>query len=59
MKKTYIFPEILAVELRTKHMIAQSLGINWDDEDDIITNANQILVKGSTTTDINLWDEEW
>jgi len=57
MKKIYNSPELLAVELRTKHMMAQSLGINWDG--DTIENAEDILVKGSVTTDINLWDEEW
>lgn len=57
MKKIYISPESVVVELRTKHMMAQSLGINWDG--DTIDEAEEILVKGSATTDINLWDEEW
>lgn len=57
MKKTYISPESLVVELRTKHMMAQSLGINW--EGDIINNEEDILVKGTSLTDVNLWDDEW
>ncbi len=57
MKKTYISPELLAVELRTMHMMAQSLPINTTS--DIITDSDEILVKGSTVTDINLWDDEW
>ena len=61
MKKTYNSPESLVVELRTKHMMAQmmtqSLRINWDE--DVINDANDILVKGTPTTDINIWDDEW
>lgn len=57
MKKTYISPELLAVELRTTHMMAQSLSINTTG--DVITDSNEILVKGSNITDINLWDDEW
>ena len=61
MKKTYISPESLVVELRTKNMVAQmitqSLRMNWDE--DVIDDANDILVKGYNTTNINIWDEEW
>ena len=61
MKKSYISPESLIVELRTKNMVAQmitqSLRMNWDE--DVIDDANDILVKGYNTTNINIWDEEW
>ena len=61
MKKSYISPESLVVELRTKNMVAQmitqSLRMNWDE--DVIDDANDILVKGYNTTNINIWDEEW
>ena len=38
-------------------MITQSLRMNWDE--DVIDDANDILVKGYNTTNINIWDEEW
>ena len=60
MKKTYISPELLAVELKTMHMMAQSLSINsLATGDDIIDDPEDILVKSSRITDINLWDDEW
>ncbi len=57
MKKTYISPAALTVQLGTVQMIAQSLDINKGGAS--ISNSNQILVKEEQTSDVNLWDEEW
>ena len=57
MKKTYITPELLTIQLGTIHMMAESLPIGGGGS--TITEPDDILVKGSTTTDINLWDKEW
>ena len=46
---------MLAVELRTKHMMAQSLGLY---QEGIIDDADDILVKSSSKTE-SIWDEEW
>ena len=56
MKKTYISPAALAVQLGTTQMMAQSLRINRggtntiQSSDQVLTNENK---------DVNLWDEEW
>ena len=57
MKKTYISPELQTIQLGTIHMMAESLPVGSGSG--TIENPNEILVKGSTTTDINLWDREW
>ena len=61
MKKIYISPAALTVQLGTVQMMAQSLDININTgtstEENTITNGSQILTKESR--DINLWDEEW
>ena len=60
MKKTYITPEMLAVELGTCKMMAESLGIHsssYDSSDPntYIGSSDQILTKESKS----LWDNEW
>ncbi len=60
MKKTYIIPEALTVELGTLQMMAESMVINTNgtgSDDDTITGSEQILTKENK--DVNLWDEEW
>ena len=57
MKKTYIIPETLTIQLSTCQMMAESLNINRGGAS--ISNSNQILVKEEQTSDVNLWDEEW
>ena len=58
MKKMYIVPAIFAVELGTQHMMAESLGINKDGA--TINSSGDILVKEqNTSSDVNVWDEEW
>ncbi len=56
MKKTYIIPEVLTVELGTLQMMAESLPIGGS-SDDIIDDDGDILTKENK--DVNLWDEEW
>ena len=57
MKKTYISPAALTVQLGTTQMMAQSQslrinkgGTNIQSSGDILTNENK---------DVNVWDEEW
>ena len=55
MKKTYISPALVAVQLGTCHMMAESLDIvktvtNIQSSDEILTKENK---------DVNVWDEEW
>ena len=60
MKKTYISPEMLTVQLGTVHMMAESLQIfSSEISTNTIDNANDILVKEQNVSDVNLWDKEW
>ncbi len=56
MKKTYISPEALTVQLGTCNMMAESLPFG----EGTIDKSEDILVKEENTlSDVNLWDEEW
>jgi len=61
MKKTYISPAALTVQLSTCHMMAESLiNININTtgtstEENTITDGSQVLTKESKS----LWDNEW
>ena len=61
MKKTYISPAALTVQLgTTNHMLqASSLKIfkNGEQSSTPIDNPNQILT--NENKDVNVWDEEW
>ena len=57
MKKIYNQPVCLAIQLGIIHMMAESLPIGGGGS--TIDNPDDILVKGSTTTDVNLCDKEW
>ena len=54
MKKTYIIPEALIVELGTLQMMAESLPVGGSGDDEI-DDPDQILTKENK----NVWDEEW
>lgn len=57
MKKIYISPAALTVQLGTVHMMAQStLTINTESTN-TIQSSGDILTKESR--DVNLWDDEW
>ena len=58
MKKTYISPEMLTVQLGTVHMMAESLIIDKSGTN-TIDNAADILVKENNVSDVNVWDNEW
>ena len=60
MKKIYISPAALTVQLGTVQMMAQSLDINTssydpDNENTYVSSSDQILTKENK----NLWDNEW
>ena len=61
MKKTYIIPEALIVELGTCKMMAESLPV----VDDEIENPDEILTKelqggkSSQGGGKSVWDDEW
>ena len=58
MKKTYIMPEALIVELGTLQMMAESLPIGeGGGEGGTITDPDDILTKENKN--VNVWDEEW
>ena len=60
MKKTYISPEALTIQLGTCNMMAESIEIKLGgtgSEENTITDGSQVLTKESR--DINLWDNEW
>jgi len=57
VKKTYISPEMLTVQLGTVHMMAESLVINRSGA--TIEDSNEILVKETNVSDVNLWGNEW
>ena len=55
MKKTYISPEFLLVELRGSQMLAESLGKQETGADE-----NIVLTKEyNTLSDKSIWDNEW
>ena len=56
MKKIYISPAALIVQLSTVQMMAESLPIGGS-SDDTIDDEGDILTKENK--DVNLWDEEW
>ena len=61
MKKTYIIPEALVVELnlRTSLLTAVSVTVNSASTDTV--NSDEVLTKENTSSGggTNVWDEEW
>ena len=59
MKKTYISPEFVAIELRCRRMIAQSMTMSRGSGNQI-DNIEDVLVReNNPTTSGNLWSDEW
>ena len=54
MKKTYIIPEMLTVQLGTCKMMAESVG-----KDPTPVNPGDFEVKEQVGSSKNVWDEEW
>ena len=58
MKRKYITPGLLIVEIRTNHMLADSLMFRSGN----ITEESGVLTKeydNSSVSGKNVWDEEW
>ena len=58
MKKTYISPAFVMVQLNPSNVIAVSMGLD-NSVGNTITDSNEILVKGNSVSDVNVWDNEW
>ena len=59
MKKTYISPAMLTVQLGTMHILAESLPVVLGGGGDETTIDNQGDILTKENRDVNLWDEEW
>ena len=58
MKKTYISPEVLTVQVGTMHMIAESLFVDYAaGTDKKVTGTSGGWAKENKA--YNVWDEEW
>lgn len=57
MKKIYKAPRILVVQIRTSHMLAESLYFREGN----ISDENAVLTKeyNNNSLNRNVWDEEW
>ena len=60
VKKTYMSPAALTVQLGTVQMMAESLDINTNsydptDESTYVSSSDQVLTKENKS----LWDNEW
>ena len=58
MKKTYNSPAFVMVQLNPSNVIAVSMGLD-NSVGNTITDSNEILVKGNSPSDVNVWDNEW
>ena len=59
MKKTYISPKFLTVELRTVNMMALSMNSTEQITSSNINNDYVQDVKGTSVNNKSVWDEEW
>ena len=60
MKKTYISPEFILVELRGIQMLAESVPVDVTGETTASGNSGGWVKEENTTiTDKNVWDNEW
>ena len=58
MKKTYISPAFVTVQMNVSRAILTATSMALDSSN-TITDSNDILVKESTVSDVNVWDSEW
>jgi len=57
MKKTYISPAFVMVRLNPSNAILiTSMGL---DNTKTLDSSGEILVKESSVSDVNVWDNEW
>ncbi len=59
MKKTYISPKFLTVELRTVNMMALSMNSTEQITSSNIADDYVQDVKGTSVNNKSVWDEEW
>ena len=59
MKKTYISPEFILVELRGIQMLAESIPVDLTGETASGTSGGWVKEENTTITDKNVWDNEW
>ena len=57
MKKTYIIPEMLSVQLGTRTSVLQATSLPVVGGGEEVDDPNDILTKEQKGT--NVWDEEW
>lgn len=55
MKKIYISPEFLLIELRCTEMLAESIGIGEGTADD----GGWVKEESTSTSNKSIWDDEW
>lgn len=58
MKKTYIIPEMLSVQLGTLQMMATSMPGNDEVGNGTQYTKEEVDIEDGIT-DVNVWDEEW
>jgi len=58
MKKTYISPSTLCVEIRCNQMLAESIGIDSDITVTEVGNAGWVKEESNLTSK-SIWDNEW
>ena len=60
MKKTYISPEFILVELRGIQMLAESIPVDLTGETKASgTSGGWVKEENTSITDKNVWDNEW
>ena len=60
MKKTYISPEFILVELSGIQMLAESIPVHVTGETTASgTSGGWVKEENTSITDKNVWDEEW
>jgi len=59
MKKTYISPEMLTVQLGTCHMMAESLPVFSSTSESVPTIESESEILTKEISDVNVWDNEW
>lgn len=59
MKKTYISPNSLTVQMRPFSAILTTSTFGLDSTEGNKLGSGEILVKEAGTSDVNVWDNEW
>lgn len=59
MKKTYIIPGLVVVQMRPQSAILSTSSLGLNNEAGNALGDGEILVKESGSSDVNVWDDEW